>query len=103
MKIDLKPNEVVVKAGDTNRLVNKEEQIKGKLILTNQRLYFKSSDQEPKDHDLELMPGELKEIMYFKTGLFASNGLNLITSHGNELKFKMKKRDSWGERLVKMC
>ncbi len=99
MKIDLKPNEVVVKAGDTQHL-NSHETVGGKLILTNQRVYFKS--EEKNEYNMEIMPKEIEEIMYFKTNFLSPNGLNIITKEGKQLKFKIKKRDSWGKAINQM-
>jgi len=94
MKVNLKPNEVVVKASDTSHLTN-EDKVKGKLILTNQRIYFKSIDHDKDEFDFELLPTEISEVMVFNTYSFFSNGLSLITKDGRELKFTIKKRDEW--------
>ncbi len=99
MKIDLKPNELVVKADDSQHIY-KESKVLGKLILTNQRIYFHSPGNT--DYDMEIHPSEIEEVMYFNTNLFSSNGLNIITKEGNELKFKIKKRDSWGKAINQM-
>ena len=99
MKIDLKPNELVVKAGDSQHLYD-EQKILGKLILTNQRIYFHS----PEDNrfNMEIMPSDIEEVMYFNTNFFSSNGLNIITKEGEELKFKIKKRNAWGKAINQM-
>jgi hypothetical protein len=99
MKVDLKPNEVVVKASDTQHL-NEEEKVNGKLILTNQRVYFKSPEQE--NYDMEILPTDIEEVIYFKTNMISSNGLNIVTKEGSQLKFKIKKRDSWGKAINQM-
>ena len=44
MKIDLKPNELVVKAGDTHFLNGKD--VKGKLIVTNQAMDYQILEQK---------------------------------------------------------
>ena len=99
MKVDLKPNEVVVKASDTQHL-NEKEKVEGKLILTNQRVYFKSPEQE--SYDREILPTDIEEVIYFKTNMLSSNGLNIVTKKGEQLKFKIKQRDSWGKAINKM-
>jgi len=99
MKIDLKPNELVVKADDSQHIYE-ERKVLGKLILTNQRIYFHSPENT--DFNMEITPAEIEEVMYFNTNLFSSNGLNIITKEGNELKFKIKKRDSWGKAINQM-
>jgi hypothetical protein len=93
MKIDLKPNELVVKAGDTYFLNGKD--VKGKLIVTNQRLYFEAIAQEDKSYNQEIQPSNIREVLPFNTGFLQSNGLNIVTKGGDELKFKVKKRKSW--------
>ena len=45
MVVDLKANEVVTKAGDA-QFYAPESQVRGKLILTNQRIYFKSKGRK---------------------------------------------------------
>ena len=101
MKVDLKPNEVVIKAGDTNHLII-DEKIKGKLILTNQRIYFKALNGNAGKLDFELLPKEISEVMVFNTNMFLSNGLSFITKDGRELKFTIKKRDSWCKMINNM-
>lgn len=99
MKIDLKPNEVVVKASDSKH-INGKGDIQGKLILTNQRVYFKSPEDQT--YNMEIMPRDIEEVIYFNTGMFSSNGLNIVTKEGSQLKFKIKKRDSWGKAINQM-
>lgn len=99
MKIDLKPNELVVKAGDTQHL-DDEKKVGGKLILTNQRIYFHSP--ENREFSMEIMPSEIEEVMCFNTSFFSSNGLNIITKEGKELKFKIKKRNAWSKAINQM-
>lgn len=94
MKVNLKPNEVVVKATDTNHLAN-DDKVKGKLILTNQRIYFKTLDLDQEKFNVELLPADISEVMVFNTYSLFSNGLSLITRDGRELKFTLKKRDEW--------
>ncbi len=101
MVVDLKANEVVRKAADVQRFSN-DGIIKGKLILTNQRIYFKTSEETKADFNLEIMPTDIKELLYFKTGMFSQNGLTFLTKEGKELKFNVKKRDSWSEVINKM-
>lgn len=93
MKIDLKPNEIVVKASDSKYLNG--SRIPGKMILTNQRIYFKVKDSSQSGYDMEITPAEILEVIPFKTGLFSNNGLNIVTKAGSELNFSIDKRDSW--------
>jgi len=100
MKIDLKPNELVVKAGDSEFLNGKD--VKGKLIATNQRLYFEAIAADDSSYSREIQPSEIREVMPFNTFAFISNGLNIVTKNGEELKFKVKKRSSWENTINKM-
>ncbi|MFC2107177.1 hypothetical protein ACFLRY_02455 [Bacteroidota bacterium] len=102
MVVDLKANEVVRKAADVQHF-SQDEIIKGKLILTNQRIYFKTLEDQEADFNLEIMPTDIQELLYFKTGLFSQNGLTFLTKEGVELKFNVKKRDSWSVMINGMC
>jgi hypothetical protein len=103
MKIDLKANEMVVKATDSNHLVNDSERIKGKLIITNQRIYFKSLNGHTGMYDLEIEPNTIRDVLFFSPGFLQNNGLNLVTNNGDELKFTLKKRNSWGQMIANLC
>ena len=101
MVVDLKANEMVTRAGDV-QYHSLSGEIKGKLILTNQRIYFKSLAENNVTHNLEILPDEIKELMYFKTGFFSNNGLTVMTKDGQELKFIVKNRDVWTQMINKM-
>jgi len=102
MKLQLQPNEQVIKASDTNHFLTNEETIDGKLVLTNQkRLYFKSGEERGDQFDKTLSMQEIRDVMYFKTGLF-SKGLRLLTANGDDLRFKLKGLDSWAKALTGM-
>ncbi len=97
MKIDLKPNEMVVKASNSTYLNG--QKIYGKLILTNQRIYFKS---DVESYNQEIEPKEIQEVIPFKTGFFTNNGLNIVRKDGKELNFKVKDRDTWCKLVNQM-
>ena len=101
MKVELKPNEVVVKAGDTNHYIN-DEKIKGKLILTNQRIYFITVNGHGEDYNLEIMPGEISDVIFFNTYAIFGNGISLVTKDGKMYKFTIKKRDDWCRMITSM-
>ncbi len=103
MKIELKANEMVVKASDTNYFTNGNEKIKGKLILTNQRIYFKSVNGHTGKYDLEIEPKTIKDVLFFNPNLFIRNGLSLVLGSGGELKFTLKKRGEWGQMIAGLC
>ena len=101
MVVDLKANELVTKAGDVE-FYAPESQVKGKLILTNQRIYFKTKDETHKDYNMEILPTDIRELLYFKTKMFFQNGLNLVTKNGLQLRFVVKNRDSWSQMINRM-
>ena len=101
MTVDLYANEVVINAGDTIQMV-KDSKISGKLIVTNQRIYFKTINSEESTHNLEILPEDILEIIYFGNGIFSTKGLNVVTSNGNCLSFPLKKRDEIGKLINAM-
>lgn len=100
MTVDLYANEVVIKAGDTIKTVNSNK-IPGKLIITNQRVYFKAVNEENKEHNLEIQPDNIEEVIYFG-GMFSNRGLNVVTTDGNSYSFPLKKRDEIGSLINSM-
>ena len=101
MTVKLNPNEVVLKAGDTNQVVGNDT-IEGKLIVTNQRLYFKTLKEETERFNLEVMFENILEVIYFNRGLFSVKGLNVITRDGRCLSFPLRKRDEFGQLINRM-
>jgi hypothetical protein len=101
MTVKLNPNEVVIKAGDTNQVVGNDT-IEGKLIVTNQRIYFKTLKEEAERFNLEILFDNILEIIYFNRGLFSVKGLNVITRDGRCLSFPLKKRDEFGQLINSM-
>lgn len=102
MKIDMNPNEMVIKAGNSDHVSNGST-IKGKLILTNQRVYFKPETNGQTHPNVEIWPDEIKDVMFYNNRLLFSNGLNIITKDGKENKFLVKDRSDWSEMIVRMC
>ncbi|NCC74134.1 MAG: hypothetical protein EOM06_12130 [Sphingobacteriia bacterium] len=102
MKIDLNANEMVVKATDSDLCVSERKKIKGKLILTNQRIYFKSTNGNAGLFDLEIDPKTISDVLFFNTWFFLQNGLNLVLRQGNEIRFLLKQRNTWGKLIAEM-
>jgi hypothetical protein len=100
MKIELKPNEQVIKAEDTKYLNGMV--VKGKLILTNQRIYFKPLEAVDPQYDFEILPTDIREVIPFKTGLFSDRGLNIVYKNGKEINFDVPNRDTWCKMINKM-
>ena len=101
MVIPLKANEVVIKAGDSSYLDNAEK-ICGKLVITNQRIYFVTSNGHAEKYDQEILPSDIREVIFFNIKRFLPNGLNVVLKSGEERKFSLKKRNEIGEMINKM-
>ena len=101
MTVKLNANEVVIKAGDTNQVIDNNT-IEGKLIVTNQRIYFKTMDERTEKFNLEILFDNILEVIYFSKGLFSVKGLNVVTRDGKSHSFPLKKRDEMGQLINSM-
>jgi hypothetical protein len=101
MTVKLSANEVVIKAGDTNQVIGNDT-IEGKLIVTNQRIYFKTLNEETEKFNLEILFENIREVIYFSKGLFSVKGLNVVTHDGKCHSFPLKKRDEFGQLINSM-
>lgn len=101
MTVKLNPNEVVLNAGDTNQVIENKI-VNGKLIVTNQRIYFKPLTDESSLLNLEILFENILEVIFYKKGLFAVKGLNIVTRDGRNYTFPLKKRDEIGQLINKM-
>lgn len=101
MTVKLNVNEVVLKAGDTNQVIDNST-VEGKLIITNQRIYFKTLKEEKEKFNLEILFENILEVIYYSKGLFSIKGLNVVTRDGKTHTFPLKKRDEFGQLINKM-
>ena len=101
MTVKLNPNEVVLKAGDTLQVFDNNT-IEGKLIVTNQRIYFKTLKEELDKFNLEILFENILEVIFYQKGLFAAKGINVVTRDGRSLSFPLKKRDEIGQLINRM-
>jgi hypothetical protein len=101
MTVKLNPNEVVLKAGDTNQVIENKT-IEGKLIVTNQRIYFKPLEEKGSFFNLEILFENILEVIFYNKGLFLVKGLNIVTRDGRSFSFPLKKRDEIGQLINKM-
>lgn len=101
MTVNLKANEMVLKAGDSLHYAGTDK-VLGKLILTNQRLYFRPSETDHPVSQFEILFSQIRELIFFNTMKIIPKGLNIVTKDGRELKFDIKKRDEWGRMINKM-
>jgi hypothetical protein len=97
----MNPNEVVLQASDGTYVQNGST-IKGKLILTTQRIYFKAAKNGDSSSDREIYPDQIEDVLFFNEKLLFPNGLMVVTRDGKENRFLVKKRKSWSEKIVKM-
>ncbi|OFY61599.1 MAG: hypothetical protein A2V46_07820 [Bacteroidetes bacterium RBG_19FT_COMBO_42_7] len=101
MTVKLNPNEVVLKAGDTHQVVDNKT-VNGKLIVTNQRIYFRPLTEESNIFNLEILFENILEVIFYSKGLFLLKGLNIVTRDGKNYAFPLKKRDEIGQLINKM-
>ena len=101
MTVKLNANEVVLKAGDTNQLIDNNK-VEGKLIVTNQRIYFEALKEEAEKFNLEILFDNILEVIFYSKGLFSAKGLNVVTRDGKSHSFPLKKRDEIGQLINKM-
>ena len=101
MTVKLNANEVVLNAGDTNQVIDNNK-VEGKLIVTNQRIYFKPLKEEAEKFNLEILFDNILEVIYYSKGLFSVKGLNVVTRDGKSHSFPLKKRDEIGQLINKM-
>ncbi len=101
MTINLNPNEVVLNAGDTNQVIDNLK-IDGKLIVTNQRIYFRALKEELASFNLEILFDNILEVIFYQKGVFALKGITVVTRDGKDHSFPLKKRDEIGSLINKM-
>ncbi|KAF5042368.1 hypothetical protein DSECCO2_513340 [anaerobic digester metagenome] len=101
MKIDLKANEVVIKAGNTLHTSGVKVS-RGKLIITNQRIYFKSTGDATDADDFEILPKEISEVLFYNKLMIIPQGLDLKTTDGRMLRFTLKGRNDWCRLITSM-
>jgi hypothetical protein len=101
MTVKLNSNEVVLNAGDTNQVIENKT-IDGKLIVTNQRIYFKTMNEETEKFNLEILFDNILEVIYYSKGIFSVKGLNVVTRDGKSHSFPLKKRDEMGQLINSM-
>jgi hypothetical protein len=101
MTVKLNANEVVLKAGDTNQVIENKT-VEGKLIVTNQRIYFKPLEEKSSFFNLEILFENILEVIFYNKGLFLVKGLNIVTRDGRSFSFPLKKRDEIGQLINKM-
>jgi len=101
MTVKFNPNEVVIKAGDTNQIFD-NSLINGKLIVTNQRICFRTMSDVHEKFNFEILFDNILEVIYTGNGFFSIKGLNIVTRDGRNHSFPLKKRDEIGQLINSM-
>lgn len=101
MVVNLKANEMVIKASDGSQIVDNMI-VKGKLIVTNQRIYFITQDKGSAYANREINPDQILEVIYIKGKKIFSKGLNIVTKSGDNHQFIIKDRNIFGLLINKM-
>ncbi|HJZ40758.1 MAG TPA: hypothetical protein VJ203_10365 [Bacteroidales bacterium] len=101
MKLILQPNEMIIMAGNS-QLCQPETQVQGKLIVTNQRIYFRTLKEEFRICDREITPDEISDLIFFNTRWLLPFGMNIITKNGAEHQFLVRNRNEWAKLITKM-
>lgn len=101
MTVKLQANEVVLKAGDSNQMID-DQKIDGKFIITNQRIYFRALNEEASGFNMEILFENIREVIYYSKGLFSVKGLSVITTDGKCHSFPLKNRDEFGQLINRM-
>ena len=101
MTVKLNANEVVLKAGDTNQVVENQK-VDGKLIVTNQRIYFKALSDRLEHFNFEIVFENIMEVIFYNKNMFLVKGINVVTRDGRNYCFPLKKRDEIGQLINRM-
>ena len=75
------------------------EKVGGKLLLTDQRLVFKSHKLNIQSDETHLMITEIKEAIPRKTSNFYPNGIRIIKTTGDHLDIFVHERDNWISKI----
>ena len=101
MKLVLQPNEMILMAGNS-QLCQPARQVSGKLIVTNQRIYFRTLDEDNRSFDREITPQEICDLIFFNTMWMLPFGLSIVTKSGTEHQFILRNRSEWAKLITKM-
>ena len=101
MKLTLQPNEMIIRAGNSS-LRHVDRQVQGKLIVTNQRIYFRTLQDDNKCCDREIIPAEIMDLIFFNTLWIIPNGMSIVTRNGDENQFTVRNRSEWAKLITRM-
>ncbi|MDN5215134.1 GRAM domain-containing protein [Fulvivirgaceae bacterium BMA12] len=94
IQIQLKDQEEIKHEGPAN-LFRGIEGVGGKLLLTDQRLIFKSHKMNIQSGETQLLLDEIKQATPRKTAKLFQNGIQILTNAGENFDFVVYERDNW--------
>jgi len=97
MKVNLKPNEQVVKASNAKLYVD-DRKVPIKVVYTTQNRLYLITDME---NILVFDKTNIIEVLYFSRNFLFCDGVNIICKNKN-IKFLIKKRRNWEKLFGKL-
>lgn len=101
MKLILQPNEMILMAGNS-QLRETDRSISGKLIVTNQRIYFRTLEERNQCCNREIMPQEISDLFFFNTRWVLPFGISIVTKSGTTHQFIVRNRNEWAKLITRM-
>jgi len=101
MKLILKPNELILRAGNA-KLYQNNVRIKGKLIIATETIYFRTLTEELQKYNIDLIYSNINEIEFFNTMWLIPNGLIIRTKDQKNISFLINNRNKSSNLITKM-
>jgi hypothetical protein len=98
--VDVPEGETLIKEDGANHFKGAEA-VGGKLILTNQRLIFRSHSFNIQNHEENILLSRIKEVSSFKTLGMVPNGLKVLLDTSEEHRFVIDNRSVWIDSILK--
>jgi hypothetical protein len=98
IQIEVTKDEIINHEGPAN-LFRGMEGVGGKLLLTDQRLIFKSHKMNIQSGEVQLLLADIKETSPRKTAKLFQNGLRVLTNTGEHFDFVVYERSNWISKL----
>ncbi|MCV9385465.1 GRAM domain-containing protein [Reichenbachiella ulvae] len=98
IQIQLADDEIVRHEGGAN-LMKGIEAVGGKLVLTDQRLIFKSHQKNVQSGETQLPLTEIQEVIPRKTAKLFQNGMRVLNQAGEAFDFVVYEREVWLEKV----
>lgn len=96
--IPLEQAESIIKEGVANHLKG-AERVRGKLVLTNKRLIFKSHQYARQNHQAVFAIDEITNVSKTKTSKLMPNGLTIMVDDNRTEKFVVESAGEWAEAI----